>query len=782
MFKITDHVTFDTKGRAICPASIITKGTGHNSKNLSLVGTEGAYKCHRGCTSKEIRDALGESKDRLIPTALAKPPKQVLVTPQKIQEAHEALLKQPEAMGWLDDRGIDEDAVKLFKLGLGRTLVNDRHVSAISIPIRGDETHYYQKKRILPWVPKDKLPPNCPPWSQYGIPPMVYFTHKPAGAIETWLCEGEWDAMRLAIEARAGQDIAIACFTCGAGNVPPQEELDRLPGKVTIWYDLDEPGKKGAIKVQERMKDRARIATVPGPKNGETPIGWDISDFWNDCYNEMFAWDGMKAAIAAAQPWTEPKRHNPLRSRLQTNDEMIAGAQDHVEWLVDDILTKDELFVLGTPPRVGKSLFCLTLAKAVASGGNFLDRPVTQGSVLYVNLEDSPTKVKQRQVAQGWAEGLPVYWLEKFKLSELSDLKEITDEIPDLRLVVLDTFSRIRDDNTKESSAELGKTLEPLQEWAKERGICILITHHTGKVNNDHPSADPFDALRGSTSIRATCRGALVIIPGEGSYRLLAENGYADRLDVNIKINPETLEWKLIGNWTPRIDGDMKAQILDHLNLFGEATVSEVAASLNFNAASVSTIMSRLTRDGVTSKRGGLGRTPARYTRSSNLLKQLETQFEHPNPDSVSDTSLLKQKTLSMTSTEKVINDLESDHTTLAKEKEAPLITFASNDHFSPTHTKLFEQSYNVDGVRDVCSNSKNESLSSLSKSQKEKSDFAIGDKVKYTGDRYMLMRICGGKKLTIVSASDGHVGVRHEDWALTQTQTIPAIDLKVCK
>ena len=427
-------------------------------------------------------------------------------------------------------------------------------------------------------------------------------------------------------------------------------------------------------------------------------------------------------------------------------------------------------------------LFRSTLAKAVASGGNFLDRPVTQGSVLYVNLEDSPTKVKQRQVAQGWAEGLPVYWLEKFKLSELSDLKEITDEIPDLRLVVLDTFSRIRDDNTKESSAELGKTLEPLQEWAKERGICILITHHTGKVNNDHPSADPFDALRGSTSIRATCRGALVIIPGEGSYRLLAENGYADRLDVNIKINPETLEWKLIGNWTPRIDGDMKAQILDHLNLFGEATVSEVAASLNFNAASVSTIMSRLTRDGVTSKRGGLGRTPARYTRSSNLLKQLETQFEHPNPDSVSDTSLLKQKTLSMTSTEKVINDLESDHTTLAKEKEAPLITFASNDHFSPTHTKLFEQSYNVDGVRDVCSNSKNESLSSLSKSQKEKSDFAIGDKVKYTGDRYMLMRICGGKKLTIVSASDGHVGVRHEDWALTQTQTIPAIDLKVCK
>lgn len=343
--------------------------------------------------------------------------------------------------------------------------------------------------------------------------------------------------------------------------------------------------------------------------------------------------------------------------------------------------------------------------------------------MLYINLEDSPTKVKQRQLAQGWADNLPVYWMDKFKLSELDDLRELADEIPDLRLVILDTFSRIRDDNQKESSAELGKILEPLQEWAKERGVCVLLMHHTGKVNSDHPSADPFDALRGSTSIRATCRGAMVIIPGESSYRLLAENGYADRLDVNIRIRPETLEWNLIGNWTPRIDGDMKEQILDHLNLVGEATVSDVAKNLNFNASSVSTIMSRLTRDGVVKKYGGVGRTPARYMRSSNLLKQLETQFEHPKPDPAKDTDLLKQNNFTKEPTEKVIISPESDHSALARNKcdSSPsendqMITFAPNDHFSPTHTKLFEQSHNPDVARDVCSNSKNESLSNLSK------------------------------------------------------------------
>jgi hypothetical protein len=723
MFKITDHITFDTKGRAVCPSCIIAKGTGHKAKNLSLVGTEGAYKCHRGCTKEEIRTALGQDKDRIIPTALTKAASTVTVTAAKITEAHTALLKNPEAMGWLEDRGIDRAAVEQHHLGLTRSKQGDKFIPAISIPIPADgKGNFYQKKRIAPWVAKDNRPEDWSNWSQYGIPATVYFTHKPENATETWVCEGEWDAIRLAMELRTSKLTAIACFTCGAGNVPTQDQLDRLPGNVIIFYDRNDtptktgiiPGKDGADKAARTIGTRARIGQVPMPDDCKV-AGWDISDALNAGYTT----DHIKAAAAAAQPWTAPKRENPLRSRLQTNDEMMAGASDHVEWLVPDILTQDELFILGMPPRGGKSLFCLTLAKAVATGGPFLDRPTTQGSVIYINLEDAPTKIKQRQIAQGWSDGLPVYWMEKFKLSELDDLKELAVEIPDLRLVVLDTFSRIRDDGQKESSAELGKILEPIQEWAKEQGICILIVHHTGKVSNDHPSADPFDALRGSTSIRATCRGAIVIVPGESSYRLLAENGYADRLDVSVRIVPETLEWKLLGNWQPRIDGDMKTQILDHLNLVGESTVSEVAKDLNFNATSVGTALSRLSRDGVITKTGGIGRLPARYSRSLNLLKQLETQFETYNPDSVRDTGLLKQDTFPKDLDKKVIIDPESDHSTLDRNKCAssetendPMITFASNDHFSPTQSKAFKQSHNPDGVRDVCLNDQNECLS----------------------------------------------------------------------
>ena len=112
--------------------------------------------------------------------------------------------------------------------------------------------------------------------------------------------------------------------------------------------------------------------------------------------------------------------------------------------------------------------------------------------------------------------------------------------------------------------------------------------------------------------------------------------------------------------------------------------------------------MSRLYRDDLVSKVAGKGRAPAIYKRSSNLLKQLVVEFEHPKPDTVSDTGLLKQDNLYGVSSGKVINEGKSDQ---------------SIDHFSekpPTHTRLFEQSHRPDGAGDVCSNSENQSLSKI--------------------------------------------------------------------
>ena len=94
-----------------------------------------------------------------------------------------------------------------------------------------------------------------------------------------------------------------------------------------------------------------------------------------------------------------------MRDRLIINDEMVKYAPDYTDWLVDDILTADELFLLAASPRAGKSLLALTLTHAVASGGKFLGRPVSQGAVIYIRCEDSDTKTKERELKQGWGKG-----------------------------------------------------------------------------------------------------------------------------------------------------------------------------------------------------------------------------------------------------------------------------------------------------------------------------------------------------------------------------------------
>lgn len=808
-FDIRSHVEFDTQSRAICPSCSLIKGPGYSKRNLT-VSEAGQFYCHRGCSYQDIRNAIGAPIDRPLPLALTPNNRQtnVTVTPQVVKEACDRLLdadRSPtlrissewikRARQWLNDRGIHDGLIERHRLGITRAKVGNIHMPAIAIPIpaNADGTQYYQKKRIAPWLNESEQPENYKPWSQYGIPNRVWFTWLPSEAQTTYLCEGEWDAIRLgALLSEADAPIACATFTSGCTNVPDQEQLGLLQGKVVIFYDRNDnplangtrPSEVGALKAARALGDRSRIALVPMPEGCEVK-GWDICNAIDYGYTLD---DFHSAAAAATTPKAETERQqntriNPLKAKLTRNRDLIDRAADYIDWLVPDLFTPNELFILGTPPRTGKSLFCLTLAKAIATGGTFLDRPVTQGSVVYINCEDSETKVKYRQTAQGWEQwgyDLPVYWLDEFKLSQIDDLREIIEEIGDVRLLVLDTLSRVRDDNVKESSSEMGRILEPLQQMARQMGICILVTHHVSKAVNEE-GQDPFNLLRGNSSIRSTCRGAMVMIAEDSCYRLISENGWTDRMDLKVRINSDTLEWKLLGNWQPRIDGDMKAQILDHLNLVGQATIQDIASALNFNAGSVTTVLHRLQREDMVEKIGGRGRQLAHYKRSANLCQQLDVLLGQPNLDTASNTACPNKKIKDSNLGEKVITPPESDHDRV--------ITFDDRDHFSSNTPILLGQSCNPDPVSVPCPNSTSSLLGQVGTNchtPKERIDPInsrtgsipqTGDRVVYVGAAGSMSALCGARRLKVIDIHGDMATVKHDKWVVSQT--IPIADLR---
>ena len=675
-FDISQHVEFNSKGRGICPACALSKGTNHRELNLSLMAS-GAYKCHAGCTTEEIRETLGTPKPTIIPMALAKPEKGATVSPQKVKEAHDRLMgSDGPAKQWLNDRGITDAMMARHQLGITRAKSGDRHLPAITIPLpaNADGTQYYQKKRVAPWLTNEEQPAGYQPWSQYGIPAQVFFTWLPVEATETYLCEGEWDAILLGEAMRAaGKAIAVASFTCGAGTVPPIAQLNLLPGSVTIFYDRNDkplangtrPGEEGSKKVAAALGDRAAIALVPMPADSEV-TGWDVSDALGHGFTLA---DFEAAAGDANQPAsTSAPDRNPLRSRLVSTDQLVARAPEFVEWLVPDILTADELFAIGAPPRGGKSLMCMLLAKCIATGQNFLDRPVTKGSVLYVNLEDSDAKVRERIESQEWAEGLPVYWLDKFKLNEVPHLIEIADEMDDLRLIILDTLSRVRSDDVSESSAEMSQVLEPLQEFAKTRKVCVLLVHHTRKLSVENSSVDDlFDSLRGSTAIRGTCRGMLIIAPGDNCYRLAVENGWGKH-DLKIRMDGCKAEWQLLGKWNPAVNLDQKQMVLDFLNRVGNASIELISEETAIPKRSLYTVLDRLCQEGSVQKIGS--RKTATYQRPIQLIQQLNSLLNSANVDTELDRSPIQQKNIIFSKGD----HRQSDHPTHAKD-----------DHFAPS-------------------------------------------------------------------------------------------------
>jgi hypothetical protein len=652
MFNITEHIEFDPKGRAVCPFCFSEGKTG---KNLSLIpNTDGAYKCHRGCTPDQIRAALNQPKDQQIPAALAKPPAaapNVLVQLAKVTEAHELLLRSAEPLQWLLDKRLEMGLIHHYQLGLARSKCGETHLPSISIPIPSDidDGTFYQKKRVAPWLSKEEQPKGYKRWSQYGIPTKVWFTHECKDPEETWILAGEWDAMLMGYLLKDQASIAICTFTTGETNIPKDKaELAKLQGNLIVFYDLDAAGIKGAEKVQATFPDRCRIAAVPAPPDAKE--GYDVSD----SLNGGFTLTDFFEAVQSARTYKPPKKENPVRNKIVTNRELFDRAPDHVDFLVPDLLTEDELFVIAGPPRGGKSLLCMNLAKAIAEGGKFLDRPVMQGSVLYVNCEDSEAKVKERQIAQNWDPDSPVYWLNRFKLSELEHLIEVAKEIDDLRLIILDTLSRVRDDNCNESSADLSRVLEPLQEFAQEQKVCIIITHHTSKMTAED-LLDPFASIRGSGAIRATCRGAIVIAPGDNCYRLISENGHTEKLDIKIRCDINNLEWKLMGRWQPRIASEsVRDRVLDHLNLVGESTIDRISQDLQIASNTVKITLWRLLADDLVTKRGGVKGSPALYSRGVHKVTVTESE-PNCNADTLSAIGYKVTNNITNTPSEKVI-------------------------------------------------------------------------------------------------------------------------------
>ena len=209
------------------------------------------------------------------------------------------------------------------------------------------------------------------------------------------------------------------------------------------------------------------------------------------------------------------------------------------------------LYIFAGPPKVGKSFMVAQIGYHISMGEPLWDMGVSEGTVLYLALEDVEGRIQQRV-----AKMYPKYKNnDKLHFATESDmlnkglinqLNEFVKKYSDIKLIVIDTLQKIKDNDSGSSNYSndydvIGK----LKKFADDHNVCVLVVHHTRKQESN----DSFDMISGTQGLLGAADGALVISKERRtSNKAWLEITSRDQQDMKLELEMErsTCLWKLV--------------------------------------------------------------------------------------------------------------------------------------------------------------------------------------------------------------------------------------------
>lgn len=223
-----------------------------------------------------------------------------------------------------------------------------------------------------------------------------------------------------------------------------------------------------------------------------------------------------------------------------------------LEYLVDDILACGTT-VLAAPPKAGKSMMVFHLGMCVASGTPFLEHPTNQCGVLYLALEDSKARLKDRmlKILDGTVVPSQFYVVLESPTMDtglFSVLDKYLELYPHIKLVIIDTLYRVRpqkgswENMYKQDYREIGA----IQSYAMQKGISTILVHHTNK----QPHGDVFNSINGSQGIPGAVDQTWIISKKTRNSNLATLHITGRDIqgeDLRIQFNSNNFHWDLCG-------------------------------------------------------------------------------------------------------------------------------------------------------------------------------------------------------------------------------------------
>ena len=227
-----------------------------------------------------------------------------------------------------------------------------------------------------------------------------------------------------------------------------------------------------------------------------------------------------------------------------------------IEWIVDKILPVG-LSMIGAPSKYYKSYMALGLCVSICNGSKFLDFDSARHGCLYLDLESTKRRPKNRLDQISTFQDKPD---NLYIITGDDDPGRIGDgfeqqieyqlsQHPDIKLIVVDVFQMIRQPAKRNQSGydRDYEDFKVLKRIADSHSIGLMLIHHTRKMKDP---TDVFNELSGSVGVMGALDCAWVItkddrFSNEGTLHITGRDMESKKL--KIRFNNKTFRWEYIG-------------------------------------------------------------------------------------------------------------------------------------------------------------------------------------------------------------------------------------------
>lgn len=210
---------------------------------------------------------------------------------------------------------------------------------------------------------------------------------------------------------------------------------------------------------------------------------------------EDAVWTGPATSVPIVTPLGEDEPEEPWARLFQPLPDYLAEHESVSDrWVVEGLLPEGFLVVMGGTSKAGKSCLATALGMAVATGQPFLGMPTSEGSVLWLALEES--EGERAEILRMYDQRPGNFYVTHSKLciDATNDVEALRWWIrrTGARLVIVDPLYGATKAESLADGRAAREVLAPLKELCRTEGIAAVVLHHFRKSRGESVNRETF--------------------------------------------------------------------------------------------------------------------------------------------------------------------------------------------------------------------------------------------------------------------------------------------------